>query len=166
MRFELSMDIDAPPDVVWRLFDDPANTPRWQPALQSYERISGEPGWPGAVSLLVYHQGGRRIETTELITARDEGRHLAGRYDNAWATNDMACTFEALPDGGTRWRAFAEFRFKGWTKLLAPLLRAGIRKRLEDDMLRFKELVEQSAIPAVPPPAARTARNPPPRELR
>jgi uncharacterized protein YndB with AHSA1/START domain len=164
MRFELDVDIAAPPDDVWRAFEDPANTPRWQPTLQSFERISGEPGWPGAVSLLVYHEGGRKIEMTETITARDEGRHLAGRYDNAWAVNEMACTFETLPDGGTRWRALAEFRFKGWTKLLAPLLRAGIRKRLEDDMLRFKELVESGALPA-PPPGSRVVQGRPGREL-
>lgn len=153
MQFELSVDIDASPAEVWRVFDNPANMPRWQPTLQSYERISGEPGWPGATSLLVYHEGGRHIEMTETIVARDEGRHLSGRYENAWAINEMACTFEALPDGGTRWRALVEFRFKGWVKLLAPLLRGGVQKRLEDDMLRFKALVESGAT--VQPPMVR-----------
>ena len=142
MQFELSVDIAAPPEEVWRLFEDPANLPRWQPGLASYEAISGEPGWPGTVSLLVYHQQGRQVEMTETIVARDEGRHRTGHYESAWAVNEMACTFEALPDGGTRWRALAEFRFKGWVKLVAPLLRSGIRKRLEDDMLRFKTMVE------------------------
>lgn len=154
MQFELSIDIAAPPDEVWRLFNDPASLPRWQPTLNAYEAISGEPGWPGAVSLLVYHQQGRTVEMTETIMARDEGRHRSGRYESAWAVNDMSCTFQALPDGGTRWRALAEFRFKGWVKLVAPLMRAGIRKRLVDDMLRFKTLVEsrQAAPPDMPPP--------------
>jgi len=165
MRFELCVDIDAAPERVWRVFADPANMPRWQPALQSYEAVSGEPGWPGAVSLLVYHlggrghgrQGGRKMETTETIIARDEGRHLSGRYENVWSTNEMSCTFQPLQGGRTRWRAFAEFRFKGWVKLLAPLMRSGIRKRLEDDMLRFKALVENEMadLPEVLRPGSR-----------
>ena len=161
MRFELSMDINAPPEQVWAVFENPANMPHWQPGLQSYEHISGEPGWPGAVSLLVYHEGNRRIEMTETVMSRDEGRHLAGQYETAWASNDMACTFQALPDGGTRWRAQAEFRFKGWVKLLAPLLRAGIRKRVEDDMLRFKALVESGEPVAATPLPERSVRRRP-----
>lgn len=143
MQFEFCIDIDAPPELVWRLFEDPERLPSWQPDLQSYEAVSGEPGWPGTVSLLVYHQQGRRVETTETIIAREEGRHRAGRYENTWASNEMACTFQPMPDGGTRWRAYAEFRFKGWVQLMAPLLRSGIRKRLEDDMMRFKALAER-----------------------
>ena len=163
MQFELSLVIAAPPDEVWDVFNDPANLPNWQPTLASYEAISGEPGWPGAVSLLVYHEQGRRMEMTETITARDEGRHRSGHYESAWAVNDMACTFEALPDGGTRWRALAEFRFKGWVKLIAPLMRGGIRKRLEDDMLRFKTLVESRESPVMPPPAKAPVRQQPSR---
>lgn len=162
MRFEFCVDIDAPPEQVWAMFDDPARLPSWQPDLQSYEAISGEPGWPGTVSLLVYHQQGRRVETMETITAREEGRHRAGRYENSWASNEMACTFQPLADGGTRWRAYAEFRFKGWVALLAPLLRSGIRKRLEDDMLRFKALVEREQG-AQPPAYQRVPPAPPPR---
>lgn len=158
MRFELCVDIDAAPAVVWRLFADPANMPRWQPTLQSYEKISGEPGWPGATSLLVYHEGGRKREMKATVLAREEERHFSGRYETAWATNDMACTFQPLGENRTRWRAFAEFRFKGWTRMIAPLLRSGIRKRLEDDMLRFKELVESGEVdPEVHPAAMRQA---------
>lgn len=164
MQFELSLDIAAPPDEVWRIFDDPANLRLWQPTLATYEAISGEPGWPGAVSLLVYHAGGRTTEMKETIVARDEGRHRSGHYESAWADNDMACTFEALPDGGTRWRALVEYRFKGWVKLVAPLLRSGLRKRLEDDMLRFRSLVESREPPApFPPSRARDGLTPRPR---
>lgn len=163
MRFEFCVDIQAPPELVWRLFNDPERLPSWQPDLQAYEAISGEPGWPGTVSLLVYHERGRRTETTERIISREEGRHRAGRYENSWASNDMACTFQPLPEGGTRWRAYAEFRFKGWVQLMAPLLRSGIRKRLEDDMLRFKALAERENSQEMPefqrpPPAHRPER--------
>lgn len=171
MQFEFCVDIEAPPELVWQLFDDPQRLPSWQPDLQTYEAVSGEPGWPGTVSLLVYQQQGQRgqrgrvIETTETIIAREEGRHRAGRYENTWASNDMACTFQPLPGGGTRWRAYAEFRFKGWVQLMAPLMRSGIRKRLEDDMLRFKAMAEREHEQQLQdyqrPPTAHRPQHPP-----
>lgn len=154
MRFELSTDIDAAPEKVWRVFDDPTNLPRWQLNLDEYEAISGEPGWPGTVSLLVYHEKGRRIETTGIVLERHEGRRFAGRYENAWSVNEMICDFEPLPDGTTRWHAVAEYRFKGWVKLLSLVLRDGIRRRLCDDMQRFKALVESEEF-ELPPESAR-----------
>lgn len=142
MRFELKTDIAAPPETVWRAFSEPANLPRWQPDLEEYEALSGEPGWPGAVSLLVYHEKGRRIETTGTVLERHEGKRFAGRYENAWSVNEMVCDFEPLPDGGTRWHAAVEYQFKGWVKLLSFVLRDGVRRRVCDDMQRFKALVE------------------------
>lgn len=146
MRFEIELDIDAPADTVWRAFNNPDHLPRWQPSLQSYEGISGEPGWPGAVSLLVYHEKGRRIEMTETVREREEGRRYAGSYENAWSVNDMTCTFTPLDDNTTRWHAVVQYRLKGWVKLLSLMLRNGIRARVLDDMLRFKALVESGGL--------------------
>lgn len=163
MHFEFDVDIDAPPDTVWRIFSDPENLPRWQASLESYEAVSGEPGWPGAVSLLVYHEDGRRVEVRGTVLERSEGRHFAGRYENAWSVNDMVCRFEALPDGGTRWHAEAEYRLKGWVKILAPMLHDGLYRRLRDDMLRFKEMIEgEFALQPPVPPEIRES----PRDLR
>lgn len=155
MRFELTTDIAAPPATVWDAFSDPAKLPRWQPNLEEYEAISGEPGWPGAVSLLVYHEKGRRVEITGTVLERHEGQRFAGRYENAWSVNEMVCDFEPLPDGGTRWHATVEYHFKGWVALLSLVLRDGIRRRVLDDMQRFKELVESGELENTwqPPPS-------------
>ncbi len=50
----VSIEIDLPRYRVIALFDSPENLFKWQTGLQSFERLSGEPGHPGGKSKLVF----------------------------------------------------------------------------------------------------------------
>ena len=71
MKYTLSTTINLPRSKVIELFDNPDNMSKWQPELQSFEHISGEPGEPGAKSRLKYKMGKREVEMIETITARN-----------------------------------------------------------------------------------------------
>ena len=43
MRFETTIDINAPVDRVWALIDRLEEWPRWMPSIKSIERLSTEP---------------------------------------------------------------------------------------------------------------------------
>jgi carbon monoxide dehydrogenase subunit G len=43
MRFESSIDINAPPDRVWALMDKLEQWPQWMPSIKKIERISKGP---------------------------------------------------------------------------------------------------------------------------
>ena len=43
MRFESSIDIDAPPEKVWTLIDRLEQWPQWMPSIKKIERVSKGP---------------------------------------------------------------------------------------------------------------------------
>lgn len=141
--------IHRPLEEVWDAFDDPQNLKVWQPTLESFEHLSGEPGQPGAKSRLVYVEGRRTIEMTETVLERSEN-HLSGMYEVGGSvsatTNRVDNTFESL-DGSTRWQVVSEFRFSGMERFVMPLMRPMFVKRTRDDMRRFKEMVEGGLAP-------------------
>lgn len=144
MRITEAVVIDRPLEEVWAAFDNPETLKRWQPTLESFEHMSGEPGQPGAQSRLVYVEGKRTIEMTETLLERGEG-YLSGEYlvggSVSPTVNRVDNVFERL-DSSTRWRMVSEFRFSGIERFVMPLMKAMFAKRIRDDMRRFKEVVE------------------------
>lgn len=148
MHLKFSVLLDVPRDRVWRAFDNPANLSRWQPSLVHYEHRSGTPGSPGATAEVAYRESGHRIELVETVTARSEPELLDYSYDSKHGRNTLSNRFVAVDDEHTRWDLEAEFSFKGAARLMAPMLRSTIEKRIRDDAARFKELLEAGKLEA------------------
>ena len=89
MKFRLELPINKPRANVGKAFDNPQNMNKWQPSLISFERISGKPGQPGAVSKLTFEEHERQFELLERITYRDEPNKLDGVYENKFADNTV-----------------------------------------------------------------------------
>jgi uncharacterized protein YndB with AHSA1/START domain len=142
MKHKTEVLIDADRETVWRFFDDPDNMTKWQPTLRSFRPVSGTPGQPDAVAELVYEEDGREIVLTETITARREPEFLGGTYESKWGTVVILNLFEPTDDGRTRWSSNSNHQFKGLMKFLSLFMVKSIRSRIEDDMQRFKLLVE------------------------
>jgi len=79
--YTVSIDIELPRERVIELFDDPDNLVKWQPGLLSFERISGEPGQPGARSKLTYQHGKRTMDLIEVLEVRKLPEEFHGRYE-------------------------------------------------------------------------------------
>ena len=141
MKMKFEVEVDAEPATVWAAFDSTDNLQKWQPTLVSIEHKTGQPGHPEAVAELTYDENGRRIVMTETITERREPDFMAGTYESNHGTSLIVNTFEKL-DNGTRWTAWHNMRFSGMAKLFAIFVQKKVRKRIEDDMQRFKLMVE------------------------
>ncbi len=142
MKLKYELVIDADRDTVWESFDDADNLKRWQPTLNSYRHLSGEAGRPGMVAELTYAENGRTVVMTETITERRRPDFMAGIYETDRSSALIVNTFETVDGGGTRWTAWMNMSFRGFTKLLSLFLIKSIRRRTEDDMQRFKLMVE------------------------
>lgn len=140
MRTEIV--IDASRQKVWSVFDDVDKRSRWQPALKSYTHKSGVAGQVGSVAELTYSEDGRNFVMQEHISEKREPDFLAGSYETQWASTTVVNHFESIDGETTRWVGYANFRFKGFMKIMALFLGGSIRKRTEADMQRFKLLVE------------------------
>jgi uncharacterized protein YndB with AHSA1/START domain len=146
VKLTLETMLEKPIDVVWRAFDNADNLKRWMPTLTDYQQLSGTPGQPGATSRLTFLENGRNIVMDETILSRREPFELILRLDTEHGANDVAHRLESMAGGQTKWTLDAEFSFKGFLRFLAPLFRGMIRKRLQDDCNRFKEMLESGAL--------------------
>lgn len=142
MKHKTEVLIDANRDTVWRFFDNPDNMTKWQPTLKSVRQVTGTPGQPDAVSELVYDEKGREVVLTETVTARREPEFLGGTYDSNWGSVVILNLFEQTNDGRTRWSSNSNHQFKGLMKFLSLFMAKSIRGRIDNDMQRFKLLVE------------------------
>ncbi len=140
--------IDAPRDVVWSAFDKPDNMLRWQPTLKSFEHQSGKPGEPGATTALVYDEDGREVRMTETVTERRAPDFMASVYTTEWGKTIVVNHFEDAGDGRTRWVMYANHFFKGMMKVMSVFRAGAIKKRTENDLQRFKLLVESEEAEA------------------
>ena len=142
MKLKHELVIAADRDAVWAAFDNPDNLRRWQPTLTSCTRISGEPGQPESTAELVYDENGRRVVMTETITERRKPDFIAGIYETRHSTTLIFNTFEQAGENRTRWTAWTNMSFKGLMKIMAVFSVKALKRRTEDDMQRFKLMVE------------------------
>ncbi len=142
MKLKAEVVIDADRDVVWRYFDDPDTLSQWQPTLESHDHVAGTPGEPDAIRELRYREKSRLRVVRETITARREPDFLAGIRESAYANAVVVNHFEDAGDGRTRWIAYWNYSFTGIAKFKTLFTHPSYRIRIEDDMQRFKLLVE------------------------
>jgi uncharacterized protein YndB with AHSA1/START domain len=145
MKMTFETEIRASRELVWAIFDNPDNLVRWQPTLESFTHLTGDPGQPGAVSELVYNENGKKVTMTETVTERRKPHFMAGTYDNDRATSLIVSHFEEIDDNTTRFISYSNMNFKGIMKILSLFVARSIRARVEADLSRFKLLVETQA---------------------
>ena len=144
MNFRLELPIGKSRMVVWQAFDHPENMKKWQPSLTSIERLSGTQGQPGSVSKLTYKENEREFSLIEKVTYRDEPHRLDGVYENNFADNTVKNTFIEQGDQ-TLWVVDTEFKFKTPVmRILGSLMKKIFIARTQQDMERFKQMVENS----------------------
>ena len=141
MKYTCELLIDLPRAEVVALFDDADNLLKWQPGLQSFEHLSGEPGQPGAKSRMVYDEGGRRIEMVETVLRRELPELFSGTYEAKGVWNEVVNRFQD-EGGSTRWVLESDFRFRGLMLLMPIFMRGAFRKQTMKTMQRFKDFAE------------------------
>jgi uncharacterized protein YndB with AHSA1/START domain len=145
VKFKLDLLIDKPLNEVWQAFDQPENMKKWQPSLISIERISGTLGQPGSVSKLTYKENEREFSLIEKVIYRDEPHRLDGVYENNFADNIVRNTFVEKGDQ-TLWVVDTKFKFKTLImKILGLMMKKNFVTRTQQDMERFKEMVENQS---------------------
>jgi len=145
MKIRSEVIIDATLKEIWRIFDNPDNMTKWQPTLKSFRTIEGEQGQPGAISELIYEENGREFRMIEHVTERREPYFMAGTYASDWGTAIVVNQFEDVGMGRTRWVAWWNHRSRGFMRFLSPFMKRSMANRLDDDMQRFKLMVESES---------------------
>ena len=144
MKYRLEFTIDKPRSEVWQAFTDPEKMKLWQPALANIEQITGTPGQAGSESRLNFKENEREFSLIEKITQRQEPETLSQVYENSFAVNTVKNIFLPQGDSQTLWITETEYKFKTLLmKIIGPVYRKNFTARTQQDMNRFKELVEK-----------------------
>jgi uncharacterized protein YndB with AHSA1/START domain len=143
VHYRLETEIDLPRDRVIELFDNPDNLKNWQPGLESFEHIEGEPGQPGAKSRLHYKMGKRELDLIETVVRRNLPDEFTGTYETKGVWNEVANRFEETSDGRTRWILENEFRFSTlMMKVMGKVMPGAFKKQTLQNMQQFKDFAE------------------------
>jgi hypothetical protein len=142
----VSVEIEAPPDLVWRLAMDTETAPRWAPTLVEVETLSGEVDHVGSVHTCL-HGGG--LKMVHLRVAFDEaGRRCTDRLWNVPLVNELYQTWEAEPSAlGTKFSFYYALtpRLPIAGRIAKPLFLRKCRKQAERDVQGLKALCEAEA---------------------
>ncbi|GAB4244018.1 MAG: hypothetical protein Tsb0034_22070 [Ekhidna sp.] len=142
MKYTLEILIDKPRAEVVKLFDNPDNMKYWQKGLISFEHVSGEPGKPGAESLIKYKMGKRDLEMIETITFNGFPDEFHSNYQAKGVTNFQRNYFKE-EDGKTRWVSQNEFKFSGFMKIMSFFMgKSAFEKQTYSYMEDFKAFAE------------------------
>ena len=142
MKYFNEIIIDLPVNRVIELFDNPENLKYWQQGLKSFHHLSGEPGHPGARSLLKYEIDGKEIEMIETIIVRNLPKEFTGSYEAADFFNIVKNHFLPHDQNKTIFRAENEFRFRGMMRVLSLFIPGAFRRQSLKFMNDFKNFAE------------------------
>ena len=111
MRFQLSIEIDVPRDLVVALFLDPDNLQEWQPDLVHFEMLDGATERAvGVKSRQIHKSGSQEVEMIETITIHDPPESFAAIYEADGIWNLVANRFLDHEGRKTIW--ILDFEFK------------------------------------------------------
>jgi carbon monoxide dehydrogenase subunit G len=140
-RNEASIELAAPPEIVFPLIVEPAERLRWIDGL-----VEAEETGPGAFREAIEQHGIRvetrvrtvRSEPPALVEARVEGRGIEATVRNILEPNG---------DGGTRLTVTVETRYRGLAaRLVAPVIGRRAQASLERSLATLKQLLETTPL--------------------
>jgi uncharacterized protein YndB with AHSA1/START domain len=124
----------APLEAAFRYLSDFTTTTEWDPGTVSTTLLRGD-GGVGTAYRNVSRFAGRQTELTYVLEQLVPGSLIQLRGENRSVTALDTMTFEAAPGGPTQVTYRAAFSFKGFLRLVAPLLAPAFR-RLGDEAER------------------------------
>lgn len=135
--------IRAPRAAVARFAGDPTNAPAWYENIRSIEWV-GEPRVElGARAAFVAQFLGRRLAYTYEIVELAPDERLVMRTAEGPFPMQTTYTWSDAAEGGTLMTLANRGEPAGFSKLVAPLMAAAMRRATRKDLARLKALLEK-----------------------
>ena len=143
MRFNISVVIDKPLEIVWKAFINPENMLHWTKYLEKVEVVKGELGEIGALSRLHYLEKGKSYILEDKMISYEEGKKIGSQVSGQRMLINLETFFESL-NGETKismnWDGTSDFFIM---KLIFKLLRRKMINQAQSELDHFKSLVEK-----------------------
>jgi hypothetical protein len=145
MKYTCEITVKLPLEAFIKKFNNADNMKHWQKGLESYEHISGTPGYVGSKMNLSYNMGNRSMQLVETITKNELPYELHMTYDTKGLHNIQENSFVQTPEGHTKWTSYNEFIPTSFMLRMMTLLMPGVFKKQSMTYLKdFKKFAEQN----------------------
>ena len=142
---KVTITINQPAEKVWELFMNPDNLQYWLTGYVSAEHLSGNIGEPGSMSKLKFMERGKVMEVTETVLIVKPNQQYAIMMNHKTFEIETDIRFISF---GQRTEMIQTLQFspKGFfMKLLMPIAKGAMKKRLANELLRFKQFAESKS---------------------
>jgi uncharacterized membrane protein len=143
-KMQASVVIGRPIEEVFTYVVDAATWPKWQEGLLEAEQTSEGPVGSGTTFRGTNQMMGQKMEWTSEVTEFETNKKVGHRIISGPMSVQQALTFEAA-DGGTKFSLVAEGETGGFFKMAEPLVNRMMKKQLEANLARLKEILESQA---------------------
>ena len=143
MKTTHEITISLPRELVLTLIMDPANFPRWQPGIKSFQLLSGAQGYPGARARVVIDSYGLKLEMIETIVERRLPDVYTLRYEGKGVKNLVENRFYEDGPDRTRWVLTNTVEVGLMMAMAAPVINEIVGKQNHDAMKAFKSFAEK-----------------------
>lgn len=143
MNYSVSNTINQPLDLVIEKFKDPNAMLKWMPGLERVEHIEGTPGQVGGKSDLHFLHKNKPMVITETVLEENLPQSIKFSYQSKMGYNEVEIAFEQLSENAVKQTNHSFFDFKGFMKLLAPLMKGMFKKQSLTYLDAFKDYAEK-----------------------
>lgn len=136
------IEIDRRRDAVAAFAGDPGNAPRWYVNIKAVEWKTEPPLRVGSRMAFVAHFLGRRLAYTYEVVELVPDERLVMRTAEGPFPMETTYTWESLPGDRTRMTLRNRGEPSGFSKILAPMMAAAMRRANRNDLARLKKTLE------------------------
>jgi hypothetical protein len=142
VKFEVSIDIDCPPEIVVQALMKAENATYWTTDLEEFEVVKGKPGEVGAIGRLHYVQKGHEHIMEDVLEYSEPGKRYVSRVSGPAITARVETNIEPNNSGTKLAIVWTGTGKKLLLRLLLPLLQKKIARQSQKELATFKNLVE------------------------
>jgi uncharacterized membrane protein len=145
MAFDVETEvlIQRPVDAVSAYAADPTHAPQWYENIKSVEWRTPPEVAVGSRVAFVAHFLGKRLAYTYEIIEFERGRRLVMRTSEGPFPMETTYEWEASGATATRMRLRNRGQPSGFSKFVAPMMEAAMRRANRKDLDRLKHLLER-----------------------
>jgi uncharacterized protein YndB with AHSA1/START domain len=136
------IEIDRPRDRVAAYATDPSNAPEWYVNIKTVEWKTSPPLGVGSRLAFVAHFLGRRLAYTYELVELVPGERLVMRTAEGPFPMETTYTWEPVGESRTRMTLRNRGAPSGFSKIVAPIMAAAMRRANRKDLARLKTLLE------------------------
>jgi len=154
IKAEKRIVINRPVEEVFAYVGDQRNGPKWQSGLVEVRLMTDGPPGVGTRHTFVRNFMGRKMEAANEYIAYEPDKRITFKTTSGPVPLEASYLFESTA-AGTKLTSKIDMQAAGLSRLVEPLIAAGLRREMRVALAKLKYLLEHRVVATSSHPAAR-----------